>query len=198
MIQQIVSGVLRTILLSVGGAQVGQGWLTNDQLQQIVGAVLTLIAVGWQIVAAARRRTQPGGPYNPRAEVRRAQPAQPAARPRRPWSPDTRPRGGDGCARLPVMGAIAATLLLTGLLYGCVAWAQSRAPWRVERTETWPDIIAEQPDLTHYLRQTPRPSPREDGRPFLVRLCASLRLAPKQISLHQPIRLLYITGGADF
>ena len=173
MIRSIITGVLRTVLLTVGGAQVGQGWLSDDQLQQLVGAVLTIIAVVWQIVAAARRRTAAGGEFNPRAEVRKALPAQPSGprpRLRRPWSHGSRRE--EGAARPAVIGALALSLLVASALYGCMAWAQKQGgAWRVERTETWPDIIAGQPDLAHYLK----PALREDERPFFPRLLASLR-----------------------
>jgi len=177
MIGQLVAGILRTVLLTVGGAQVGQGWLTDDQLQQLVGAVLTIVAVGWQIAAAARRRTKAGGEWNPRAEVRRAEPVAPGTA-RQGWRGIFGRR--DGGARVSVLGAlgiVALVVAVAGFALGqCSAW-----PWRVERTETWPDVVAEQPDLSVYLR----PAPREDGRGFWVRLAESVRVAVSGVKVRR-------------
>lgn len=46
-----VLNIVRAILVAAGGYIVGKGWLTNEALNDAVGAVLTLVGVVWTAVA---------------------------------------------------------------------------------------------------------------------------------------------------
>lgn len=83
MIAKILPGIIRHILTVLGGGFVADGWLTDNELNSAVGAILTLIGVGWSIWQKSRTRTIPGGEFNPKAEVRKALPVQKDRYPRR-------------------------------------------------------------------------------------------------------------------
>lgn len=122
MIQAMLGGIIRAILAAIGGNLAGQGWISDDQVQQASGAILTLFAIGWSVWQKSRTRTEPGGPYNPRAEVRRPLPKN------------------RGIARPSSLVAACMCCLVMGL---GVAAIQSCAT----RPEPFPDVIAEQPRI---------------------------------------------------
>lgn len=174
MIGKLLRGVAQAVLVTLGGGLTAQGLLTEDQLQQGIGAVLTLVALGWVAWQNKRKRTVPGGEFNPRAEVRAALPGDDGLAQRRrdaegesgrrrlrlPW-------GRRGAARLPALAAMGIWLV------GCAAIGlgiESCRTWRVERTEVFPDVT-ETPDLSRWIAT----QEVADERGFLVRLMVSLR-----------------------
>lgn len=76
MIEKIIPGIIRHILTVVGGSFVTEGWLTDNELNSLIGAILTLIGVGWSIWQKSKTRTVPGGEFNPNAKVEKAKPVQ--------------------------------------------------------------------------------------------------------------------------
>lgn len=53
----IVGLVLRHVLTGIGAAAVAKGYITEDVLTQVVGAVGTLAAVGWSFWQKAKSGT---------------------------------------------------------------------------------------------------------------------------------------------
>lgn len=51
----IVGTLARSLLLSIGGIAVSKGYIDNDTLTQIVGAVITLATAAWGVVEKLRR-----------------------------------------------------------------------------------------------------------------------------------------------
>lgn len=49
-------GVLRHALTTLGGSFVTSGLLSADELQQLVGAVLTMVGIGWSVIEKRQRR----------------------------------------------------------------------------------------------------------------------------------------------
>jgi hypothetical protein len=47
---EMVMGLLRHILTFAGGALVSMGYLTEANVEAIIGAVMTLAGVGWSLV----------------------------------------------------------------------------------------------------------------------------------------------------
>lgn len=197
MIGEIVFGIIRHVLTIVGGSAVAQGYLDNDELTKGIGALITLIAIGWSVWSKAKKRTVPGGEFNPKAEVRKAEPvgivsrgeAEPVHKPRFPR------RGGFvGSELLSIMAA-----LIMGVIGTACAIAQAF-------------------DVPHYLRTVDpatcggRPLSEwigthlEDKRPFLVRLARSITANAKWKvkqdketgAMSLGLASLEIKGGADF
>lgn len=54
----VALSVVRSALKVLGGALVGQGWLTDDQLTEAVGALITLAGIGWSAVIARNKTKQ--------------------------------------------------------------------------------------------------------------------------------------------
>jgi hypothetical protein len=76
MIIKILLGIVRHILTVTGGSFVADGWLSDNDLNSLIGAVLTIIGVGWSIWQNSKTRTSDGGEFNPRAKAEKAQPAR--------------------------------------------------------------------------------------------------------------------------
>lgn len=49
MIQAIVTGIIRAVLAAVGGGYVQRGIVDQDQLTAVIGAVITLVTIGWSV-----------------------------------------------------------------------------------------------------------------------------------------------------
>jgi len=47
MIQQMITGIIRHVITTAGGALVAGGYIGQDELNLAVGAVITLIGVAW-------------------------------------------------------------------------------------------------------------------------------------------------------
>ena len=45
----MVLGIIRHALTTAGGALVGNGYLTGDELSSAVGAIVTLVGVAWSV-----------------------------------------------------------------------------------------------------------------------------------------------------
>lgn len=146
MIGAVIGAVVRAVLQTLGGGLVAKGYLSGDELAQGIGALIFLVSLGWSVWQKSRTRTEPGGEFNPRAEVRRAKPVR---------------RGGRGFV-LPHVAEILCVAAVMGFLV-VAACAQT---WRPE----YPDVT-ETPDLGGWLRV----SEPVDRRPFLVRLIFSIR-----------------------
>lgn len=54
----IIQSLLRHVLTTVGGTLVSKGFITTDDLTTTVGAVLTLVGVGWSVVSKVRQKPQ--------------------------------------------------------------------------------------------------------------------------------------------
>lgn len=196
MIPQIVGGILRHVLTVFGGSLVTKGFLDNEQLASGIGAILTILGLAWSIWQKSRTRTEPGGEFNDKAEVRRATPVSSKA----PYDP--RRKGGFGKGGYVRLSALVAGALWIGLFLLIVfvsgrvhANDARRNPdvtitpdltsWRGETTPTWSGFHGAS-FLTAPCRQKAecggvayadwlKFSPPVDARPFFVRLLFSVR-----------------------
>lgn len=78
-ILRVVLGWVRHAMTVIGGVYLAKGYFTEDQLNDIIGGVVTLIAVVWSLIDKIKaekklRATAAGGAFNPNAEVRKALP----------------------------------------------------------------------------------------------------------------------------
>ena len=73
MIFQIFTGCLRAILAAYGGKLVEQGYVSSDDLSSGIGGILVVVTIAWSAWQKYRTHTVPGGDFNPKAEVRKAQ-----------------------------------------------------------------------------------------------------------------------------
>ena len=48
---EMIGGIVRAILASIGGSLVAAGYLDQATLQAGIGAIVTLITIGWSIWA---------------------------------------------------------------------------------------------------------------------------------------------------
>lgn len=72
-----ITSLVRQILLAAGGFVVGKGWVDNETMLQIVGAVSVLVASGWalwsrtdkQIVASAAAKVEVPAPSQREAGI---------------------------------------------------------------------------------------------------------------------------------
>ena len=55
---EILLSMVRHALTLAGGLLVSKGWLTADGVEQIIGAILTLAAVGWGAAAKVTAKTE--------------------------------------------------------------------------------------------------------------------------------------------
>lgn len=184
--------------------------INTDGLVEVISAAITLIfgalALWGRIKANSpvhfrSRKTQPGGEFNPDAEVRRAEPANQPPRANRPHKGGF---GKGGYVRLPALvagviwiGAFLALILAFHFATEARA-AEARPVFRVER---YADPL-ETPDLGSWIRYCEL----TDNRPFFTRLIASVR--PKlswslgtnatngMVEAH--ITRIEVQGGAEF
>lgn len=62
MLFQFILGIIRHCLTYGGGLLTAQGWGTANDWDQVIGAVLTLIGIGWSILDKRKRGiTAPSG-----------------------------------------------------------------------------------------------------------------------------------------
>ena len=179
MIGQVVGAVVRAVLQALGGGLVTQGLLDSDDLAKAIGAIICLGTVGWSVWQKSRKRTVPGGEWNPRAEVRRAE--VPGTEKRVPRSSTRRMDGYVQLSALVAAGVWACGFLVIFWL-GVVGVRQdagrsdqdgrgARSGWRVER---FPDVT-ETVDLTGRAPVIAWRVPM-DERGFVVRVVDSLGL----------------------
>jgi hypothetical protein len=132
MILQILGGIVRTVLSAYGGNLVAEGWLTQEQLTSGTGAVLVLLAIAWSVWQKSRTRTTPGGEFNPRAEVRKAQ------------RPDHRTRRG--AIEVRFLFVVATVVALLFFFFGCASRPESYDA----RTGTYRPMSAEEAKARGY------------------------------------------------
>ncbi len=49
MTPELLTGVLRAVLAAIGGSLVSQGYVTEDQVNQITGALVVVAVAGWSV-----------------------------------------------------------------------------------------------------------------------------------------------------
>ncbi len=49
MTPELLTGVLRAVLAAIGGSLVSQGYVTEDQMNQIAGALVVIFVAGWSV-----------------------------------------------------------------------------------------------------------------------------------------------------
>lgn len=176
MILQIVGGIIRAVLAAYGGKMVESGYMSGDDLNQIIGAVLVLVTIGWSTWQKHRSCTVPGGPFNAAAEVRRA----------------AKSTSESGRAEIHALLFLAVMFTLVGgslLLGGLIAEDMRVSRYSEPLAGPVPEIVVTQV---------------EDKRPFLRRLWSSLHVCPSLAVIHnsdgEPSRIVKIelVGGAEF
>ena len=179
MIIQIIGGIVRTILAAVFGGMAAKGLMTDDEMQQIIGAVLTLIVLGWSVWQKSRRATAPGAEFNPRAEVRKPK-----------------------SYKFPKTGGYAEPGMFL-LLLACTTWACLSALGQVAGLSN-PALTSRALQESRSALVTPESAREwlaarevEDPRPFLMRLLLSIQPTGK-MSLVGEVSELGIKGGAEF
>ena len=51
--------LLRHLLTFIGGALVAKGFIDTESLQELIGAILTLLSIGWMTVDKAKAAPKP-------------------------------------------------------------------------------------------------------------------------------------------
>jgi hypothetical protein len=51
--------LLRHLLTFIGGALVAKGFIDTESLQEIIGAIITLLSIGWMTVDKAKAAPKP-------------------------------------------------------------------------------------------------------------------------------------------
>ena len=51
--------LLRHLLTFIGGALVAKGFIDTESLQEVIGAILTLLSIGWMTVDKAKAAPKP-------------------------------------------------------------------------------------------------------------------------------------------
>ncbi len=175
MILQIIGGIIRAVLAAYGGKLVESGYMSGDDLNQIIGAVLVLVTIGWSVWQKHRSSTVPGGPFNAAAEVRRAK---------------STPESGSSEIRALLFLVVLFTLVGSSLILGGLISEDVRV-------SRYSDPIAGPvPEIVV--------TKIEDKRPFLRRLWSSLHVCPSLAVVHtdtgEPSRIVKIelVGGTEF
>lgn len=183
-------GVARLFIPALKDVEIDSG-----ELAGVVTSAITLICGAIALIGRVRakapihiinRKTVPGGPWNPAAEVRRTK------RVRRPRFP----MGEDGAVRL---GGIALTLGMCAIMAGLASTKEASPASERPSLMSPPSLMSHsaprlcKADITRWLA----PRPATDHRPFLVRLLASLRVSATP---RLPVRQTSVSvrGGADF
>lgn len=171
MIWKILNGVLRHVLTTLGGGLVADGWLDGNELNTAVGAILALVGVGWSVWQKSKKRSEPGGEFNPAAELRKSLPADPQAPGLRPAT-GAAPGGGITSRKgFATPGALAALIAVIGFLCLGVAFLRASDPDGREFQTSGTCGGRAYADWIQYDGEIHRPGYH---RPFLDRLAESL------------------------
>ena len=52
----VLAGLIRHALTALGGGLITSNWLSGDELNLAIGAVVTLAGIGWSVIEKKRRR----------------------------------------------------------------------------------------------------------------------------------------------
>lgn len=58
--QSAILALLRHILTFIGGTLVAKGWLSEESLMEIIGALVTLLSTGWMLASKAKPKDEIG------------------------------------------------------------------------------------------------------------------------------------------
>ena len=163
----------------------------TDILADLAGVVGTLLVI-WGRFKATKPitftgATVPGGAFNPKAEVKKAEPVNAGGTPTLP--------SDSGRADVEALMLVAAIFVLAGI--ALCSWPKS--PDTVASLPV-PEVVSGKP-----LSQWVQVVPIVDERPFFVRLLASLRATPSTALVtteegRTSLRIVQVelTGGAEF